>query len=148
MAVYTYNYIPDVFEHYSRFSRKITLERIDRPKVPIMFGNNHILTTRIWCLLDSGADNIVLNSDIAHFLQIDLSKAPIFKTGVVGGETIKVRRHNLNIILEGKTYSSFADFSDTHPFPILGRNFFELTESIVINERAKQIKIVMPSKAN
>lgn len=146
MAVYKYSYFPDIHEFH--YLRGVKLERVDRPKTPVVFAYKKQSTLTIWSLLDSGADNIVLNDEIAEILNIDLSKSPVFDTGVVGGGNIKVKRHPIDVIFEGRRFHLMADFSDTHKFPILGRKFFEVLDSITFYEKEKVVEIALPTKSN
>lgn len=148
MAVYKYSYFPDIHEYRNPLSRITVLERVDRPKVPVKFSFKDKNYPIVWCLLDSGADNIVLNTDFAVGLGINLEKAPQFTTGVVGGGTIKVRRHPIDILFEGNIYKLEADFSDTHQLPLLGRAFFNVLDSVVIKDSLKQVEIVTLTSAN
>lgn len=148
MAVYKYQYFPDIHQGFDPLRKKIKLERVDRPKAPIIFAYKKVTTDLIWCLLDSGADNIILNNEFADFLNINLSKAPEFDTQVVGGAVIKIRRHPIDIIFEGRRFSSIADFSDTHGFPLLGRTFFEHFESINFKEPEKITELILSTKSN
>ena len=148
MAVYRYNYFPDIHEGFDILRKRVLIERVDRPKAPVAFAYKKIKTDIVWCLLDSGADDIILNNEFAVFLKIDLSKSPEFETQVVGGGSIKVKRHPIDVIFEKRKLSLMADFSDTHPFPILGRVFFKCFESINFRQPEKTTELVLPSKSN
>jgi len=148
MAVYKYKYFPDIYEGFDLLRKKIHIERIDRPKALVTFAFKKVMTEPIWCLLDSGADKIILNNEFAEFLSIDLSKAPEFETQVVGGEILKIRRHPIDIIFEGRKFTSVADFSDTHGFPLLGRTFFEYFVSISFKESNKIVELILSTNSN
>ena len=148
MAVFTYNYFPDIHEYHNPLLKRTILQRVDRPKAPVQFSFKKIITPVIWCLLDSGADNIVLSDEVAIGLHIDLSKAPIFTTGVVGGGSIKVKRHPIDVIYEGRSFVLEADFSDSHTFPILGRKFFNVLDSITFKDKVKFVELALATKSN
>ncbi|MBI4080675.1 MAG: hypothetical protein HY430_02785 [Candidatus Levybacteria bacterium] len=148
MAVYKYKYFPDIHEGFDVLRKKVNLERVDRPKALVNFSYKRIITDPIWCLLDSGADKILLNNEFAEFLNIDLSKAPEFKTQVVGGGIIKIKRHPIGVLFEGRRFNLECDFSDTHDFPLLGRTFFESFESVNFREPEKIVELILPTKSN
>jgi predicted aspartyl protease len=148
MAVYKYPYFPDIHEFHNSLLKRTILERVDRPKAPVIFSYKKEQTFLIWCLLDSGADNIVLNDEIAEALNIDLSKAPEFKTGVVGGGNIIVKRHPIDVIFEGRKFALEADFSDSHRYPILGRKFFNVLDAITFKDKEKVTDLVLMTKSN
>lgn len=148
MAVFKYKYFPDIHEFHNPLTKRTRLERVDRPKVPVRFSFKKEKTELIWCLLDSGADNIVLNDEFAVALHINLSKAPVFNTGVVGGGIIKVKRHPIDVIFEGREFNLEADFSDSQSFPILGRKFFSVLDSVMFKERERIVELALPTKSN
>lgn len=151
MAVFSYRYIPDIFAGDYKVigqARKVVVTKVDRPKAPIKLMNIGKKTEVIWCLLDSGADNIVMGAELADYLNIDLSKIPVQFTTAVGGNKVKIKRYITSVLFENRSFLLPIDFCLEQTFPILGRDFFELFESITFKQKEKKVELVINTNSN
>lgn len=107
-------------------------------------------TINIDCLVDSGASQSLLNTDIAELLEIDLAKAPRQKYVGIGNNTLEGYKSSVSLKLSGfDTWVTFeAGFVEQNEMPLLGHaGFFENYE---ITFRAYQnrfeIKSIEPAQ--
>lgn len=110
-----------------------------RPLVPIKFIHKNKSTLPILCLVDSGADYSYLATEIAVFLEIDLSKVKPQKSFGINGSPFVCYPSEINIEIGGHKLMIPVHFSDqlSNAFPcILGQeNFF--SQARIIFERYK-----------
>lgn len=102
-----------------------------RPLVPLKFIHKDKSTRSILCLIDSGADYSYLTSEIAEFLDIDLSKIIPQKSFAINGSQFLCYPSEINIEIGGHRLTIPAHFTKqlTSAFPcIIGQeNFFNKT---------------------
>jgi len=115
------------------------------PRVPVIFTNpktgNFIL---LFCLVDSGASDIILNAQFAPLLGIDLAAAASQEYQGIGDEPFAAYKHPVTI----RVQSASAGFTvpcafmpDLRIDGILGQNGFFDTHKILFEKYRKRFDI-------
>ena len=115
------------------------------PRVPVIFTNpvtgNFVL---LFCLVDSGASDIILNAQFAPLLGIDLTAAPSQEYQGIGEEPFQAYKHRINIRLQAASEAftvSCTFMPDLRIDCILGQNGFFDTHKIVFEKYKKRFAI-------
>lgn len=93
-----------------------------RPWVEVVVDYLGTHQTRVWCLVDSGADDTVLDLGTAARLSVDLSRLQPRMLGGIGGPGAPFRVcTSLSLSFAGTTVAAETLFGPT-PIPLLGRS--------------------------
>jgi Aspartyl protease len=98
----------------------------------------------LFCLVDSGASDIILNAQFASLLGIDLTAAPSQEYQGIGDEPFQAYKHRINIRLQAASEAftvSCAFMPDLRIDCILGQNGFFDTHKIVFEKYKKRFAI-------
>jgi len=98
----------------------------------------------LFCLVDSGASDIILNAQFAPLLGIDLMAAPSQEYQGIGDEPFQAYKHRVTIRLQAASEAftvQCAFMPDLRIDCILGRNGFFDTHKIVFEKYKKRFAI-------
>lgn len=117
---------------------------VPRPYLPIYLYNKNKGTNAFYALLDSGADNILLPSELAQVVDIkNISDGKVESIIGVAGQTADVYFHNLEIQVVGDSRKLIVPvgFSELIYIPLIGRTFFQHFKSVIFNEVKEEIEL-------
>jgi hypothetical protein len=98
----------------------------------------------LFCLVDSGASDIILNAQFTPLLGIDLTAAPSQEYQGIGDEPFQAYKHKITIRLQAAKEAftvPCAFMPDLRIDGILGQNGFFDTHKIVFEKYKKRFEI-------
>lgn len=120
--------------------------RISRPYVPIyLHGKNESTPSPYYALVDSGADQVLMPSELAELIGIKNIKKternPAQTVGV-GGHITDVYFHDLEIQMQGdaRKLPILVGFAKNIETPLLGRTFFKHFKAVIFEENKERIE--------
>ena len=117
-----------------------------RPFVPVyLFGPGGSIQSPYYALLDSGADVVLLPSELGKEAGVDVVSGKSYGVIGVGGQKVSVYYHNLELQLVGdsRKLSTIVGLSDQIFTPLLGRSFFQHYKKIIFSEPKGAVEFVV-----
>jgi predicted aspartyl protease len=98
----------------------VTGHTVARPWVSVRLHNGPV-SRRVWSLVDTGADDCVMDLGIAALLRIGLATLPTMSVNTAGGATSLSRCAGLTVEVAGRSVTADVLFG-TVAVPLLGRS--------------------------
>ena len=94
--------------------------QVNRPYAEVLVGPNRL---RVWCLVDSGADKIMLDSGLAGQAGVSLAGTPSYPVTTAGGLVTVNEVTGVSLEIEGNPITDDCLFAPG-AMPLLGRVTF------------------------
>ncbi len=119
---------------------------VARPYLPIyLHSKAGSIDSPFYALLDSGADNILMQAELAEAINITdikMGRGPIKIVGVAG-QVVDVYFHEVEIQVLGSDQKIpvLVGFGEGIELPLLGRAFFEHFRKVTFDEQKEEVEL-------
>ena len=117
---------------------------VARPHVPVFLIGQKKTDAPFYALLDSGADQVLMPSDLGVYIGINNIKGGRREQTIgIASQSTYVYFHNIKIQLTGdaRELSISVGFGDDILVPLLGRSFFKHFKEIVFRESKEEVEL-------
>ena len=124
---------------------------MSRPLLPIYLSKDKETKSPFYALVDSGAEGIILQNEIAEYIGVgDITAGKLSPTQGIGGHIEKVFYHNgikLRVLGENRILEvpEIGFFEGPSPISILGRVFFSFYKTVSFEEEKEMFLLETPS---
>jgi len=136
---------------YKKFPRSADTRKpfIGMPLIPIAIYRGKESTMPFFAMLDSGADSVLMHSDLALALGImDIKTGTLDKTLGIGNQVVDVYYHDdieIQIVGDNRKLQTKVGFIESaNPrqiIPLLGRTFFKHFKAVIFEENLERMEL-------